>query len=578
MNLNDLKLRTSLAFNELLDRVMRAVQTPEESPSSRPLELEQIEDRVLLSASPVAVVMEPAALDSSADPMATFDSASLSTGQSSVATNSPNATDVDAVIAETDPKAVGQDSPTHREAEVGDLSTTSSDQTVRHELVFVDTGVDDYQQLLDALWSNDDGTREIEVVLLSSQRDGIEQISEALSGRSDLDAVHIVSHGTDGRVKLGGTWLDISNLGGYAGEIAAWGNALSADADLLFYGCDLAASEDGKLLVDSLSALTAADVAASTDDTGHAIFGADWELEYKAGQIETDVAFSQDVQQNWGHLLNVAIDSTSTGTNSGGNLSISHTTSGADRLMLVGVAINEASNEWVTSITYNGDNLSLVGTEENGDAVIEIWSLVNPSLGTHNVDITFSGTTDGNTAGVMTFTGVDPTTPLGTFASNSGSSGGSGSATVSSATGELVFGVISVDDSTNYNLSVGAGQTEEWDLYGFEVSGGGSTEAGAASVDMSWTWSGSDNWAVGGVSIKPTGSVNFQQGVNSYAGNEDTELTSGSPDTAQGNNASITVDLDNGGAETDGLIQFDNIFGSGPNQIPFGSTVNSASL
>ena len=42
------------------------------------------------------------------------------------------------------------------------------------------------------------------------------------------------------------------------------------------------------------------------------------------------------MQQNWGHLLNVGIDATSTGTSSGGDFSISHTTSGTDRLMLVG--------------------------------------------------------------------------------------------------------------------------------------------------------------------------------------------------------------------------------------------------
>ena len=117
-----------------------------------------------------------------------------------------------------------------------------------------------------------------------------------------------MAHATDGAVQLGNTWLSAENLSGYAGQLTGWQDALTSDADLLFYGCNLAQSEDGKTLIDGIAALTDADVAASTDDTGHAIFGADWELEYAAGQIETNVAFSTDLQQNWGHVLNVSVD------------------------------------------------------------------------------------------------------------------------------------------------------------------------------------------------------------------------------------------------------------------------------
>jgi hypothetical protein len=77
----------------------------------------------------------------------------------------------------------------------------------------------------------------------------------------------------------------------------------SDQRDILFYGCDFAGSHDGKLLIESLSALTGADVAASIDDTGHAIFGGDWDLEYKAGEIQSSVAFSVNVQASWLGLL-----------------------------------------------------------------------------------------------------------------------------------------------------------------------------------------------------------------------------------------------------------------------------------
>ena len=380
-----------------------------------------------------------------------------------------------------------------------------SSADLRHELVFLDTALENYEQLLQDIRSQNSPHRHLEVVLVTGNGDGVEQVSEAIARYENLDAVHVVSHGSNGVVKLGNTWLSLDNVNDYIGQITNWQDSLTRDADLLFYGCDLASNKNGKALVELLGKLCDCDAAASTDGTGHTSFGGDWELEYTTGQIETAVAFSQNLQLNWGHLLSVNVDATSTGTSSGGNFSVSHTTSGADRLMLVGVSINIGTGNSVTSIIYDGSGLTPVGTRTNGDAVVEIWSLVNPSLGTHNVDITFNNTTDGNTAGVMTFTGVDQTVPLGAFASASGNSG-SGSATVSSALNELVFGVIAVDDSADYDLVPDGSQTEDWDLYGSEVSGGGSTKAGAASVNMSWTWSGSDVWTVGGVSIKPLAS------------------------------------------------------------------------
>ncbi len=53
----------------------------------------------------------------------------------------------------------------------------------------------------------------------------------------------------------------------------------------------------------AISALTGADVAASIDATGNAKLGGNWDLEYSTGKIESAVAFSVDVQQNWGGLL-----------------------------------------------------------------------------------------------------------------------------------------------------------------------------------------------------------------------------------------------------------------------------------
>ncbi len=51
-----------------------------------------------------------------------------------------------------------------------------------------------------------------EVYMVDSSRDGIEQISDVLSGGDSLDEVHIISHGTDGYIDIGATRLDVQML------------------------------------------------------------------------------------------------------------------------------------------------------------------------------------------------------------------------------------------------------------------------------------------------------------------------------------------------------------------------------
>src|SRR5712691_228796 len=178
---------------------------------------------------------------------------------------------------------------------------------VRHELVIVDAGVGDESQLLHALRNLNDPNRQVEIVVLSPDKDGIVQISQVLATHHDLDAVHVLSHGTDGALKLGSTWLTSENLGGYAGEIAQWHHALSSDADLMFYGCDLAQSVDGRTLLDALHTLTGADIAASTDDTGDSLLGGNWNLEYDLGTVTTSTVLTSETAADWHALLNTFV-------------------------------------------------------------------------------------------------------------------------------------------------------------------------------------------------------------------------------------------------------------------------------
>ena len=70
----------------------------------------------------------------------------------------------------------------------------------------------------------------------------------------------------------------------------------------------------------------------------------------------------------------------------------------------------------------------------------------------------------------------------------------------------------------------------------------------------------------------------FQQGVSDYTGNQDTILYSISPNVNFGTDTGMSVDQQDIGGVRQGLDRFDDIIGSNPNQIPVGSTINSATL
>ncbi len=204
----------------------------------------------------------------------------------------------------------------------------------------------------------------------------------------------------------------------------------------------------------------------------------------------------------------VAFDSASSATSNTGppsSLSWSHICSGANRLLTVGVHwVSSGGAVSVSGVTYNGVAMSSVGVVNNGDVFTQLFRLVAPATGSNTIAITMTGAVDQTlTGGGVSFTGVDQTTPLGTWASATGNSQ-TASVNVSSATDDIVVDHVS---DASLALSVGAGQTERYNVSddgGTAVPGGaGSTEAGATTVTMSWSIALlSIGWAIGGVSVK----------------------------------------------------------------------------
>ncbi|MEG3835181.1 choice-of-anchor D domain-containing protein, partial [Microcoleus sp. Z1_C3] len=114
----------------------------------------------------------------------------------------------------------------------------------------------------------------------------MEQISQALANQSDIEAIHILSHGSPGSLSLGSDTINNQNLTQFSNEIQQWGKALTKNADILLYGCEVAAGETGLQFIENLHLLTGANIAASNNKTGNKALGGDWELEVKLGEIE----------------------------------------------------------------------------------------------------------------------------------------------------------------------------------------------------------------------------------------------------------------------------------------------------
>ena len=152
------------------------------------------------------------------------------------------------------------------------------------EIVFIDTAVADYQSLVAGVKPG------IATVILDSNQGGIAQISEYLAGCQEVSALHVICHGSPGSLQLGTAQLSLDTLNADASQLQKWAESLSAKAEILLYGCCVAAGDRGQAFVEQISRLTAAKIAASTTLTGSADLGGDWQLQATTGEIEISLA------------------------------------------------------------------------------------------------------------------------------------------------------------------------------------------------------------------------------------------------------------------------------------------------
>ncbi|MGB1816133.1 MAG: DUF4347 domain-containing protein, partial [Rubripirellula sp.] len=403
------------------------------------------------------------------------------------------------------------------------------------EIVFIDAGVQDYETLAA------DFREGVEVLVLDGTQDGVQQIAQALEGKDNLEAIHLVSHGSAGSLQLGSTELSSESMTQYADALSQIGSALTDSGDLMLYGCDVAQGEIGQAFISALATATDADIAASNDRTGNAGLSGDWELESSSGDVRTATLIDDTVTTGYAYVLaqpnvlSVEVNDTSiTDSDAGNSFEVTVTfdqamdTGGAFEptlsfdpdVFVGGTLTNPSAGVWSVSDTVFTKTFDVVdvgvevanveidvsgaqsaqssGSEAQTDYTPEAEFSIDTLNPTVTVSFDENLLTDGSPSSVVTFefsedvVGFDQTdlTPANGLLSGFSGTGSSYQATFTADDG--VDGVGSV--------TVGTGYT---DLLGNTGNGGSDTvtidtENPTASVDLDAAslWDGSNSTAL----------------------------------------------------------------------------------
>jgi len=193
---------------------------------------------------------------------------------------------------------------------------------------------------------------EATVHILKADGNIVAEISDILAKHQDVQELHIVSHGEPGALVFGTEVLDEQALHDQSEQVASWGSQLTADADILLYGCDMAAEQSGVAFLKTLHGLTGADIAASDDSTGAESLGGDAQLEVQFGEIASSTVLTSELLNQ----LDLILDNTPPHVDSV-DLNITDTT------LLVTLNMSEPINEDV-ALTSSTLYLNIAGIDQ----------------------------------------------------------------------------------------------------------------------------------------------------------------------------------------------------------------------
>ena len=214
----------------------------------------------------------------------------------------------------------------------------------------------------------------------------------------------------------------------------------------------------------------------------------------------------------------IAVDHATTAQQDGGS---SNTFSfivnaGSNNLLLVLVSAEanggNNGNDPVTGITFNGVALTKVDSRHtnvspggSGNSA-EMWQLINPTVTTANIVVSYTGIVDGDAITAIQVTGAHQTTPINVFDGFKANSANPSNAVITTIDDCLVFDVLTGSGSGT-TLTPDASQSQQSNITNAgHLRSATSTEAkaSAGSVTMSWTMA-SQVWAQIIAAIAPAG-------------------------------------------------------------------------
>lgn len=195
-----------------------------------------------------------------------------------------------------------------------------------------------------------------------------------------------------------------------------------------------------------------------------------------------------------------------------------HTCTGSNLVLIVGVLIDSGATDTVSTLTYNGVALTFIRRDRLtvDGLTVELWYLAGPATGANTVSVTLSNAPSFSAlAGAVSLTGVDQAAALDANNGATGAAGTQPSVTVTTVA-DNAWIVDAVMD--NINEAITAGQTQAWQVAGPIANGryageyfGPQTPAGAKAM----TWTGlTRSWATSAASFKPASAAAAPAGVN----------------------------------------------------------------
>jgi hypothetical protein len=212
----------------------------------------------------------------------------------------------------------------------------------------------------------------------------------------------------------------------------------------------------------------------------------------------------------------VVFDAQSSGSvNPATTLTVAHTCTGSNRVLLVGLSTNNTT-DIVTGVTYNGVSMTKLKTQvgSSGNFYSYLFYLQNPASGTNNIVATASSS---SLMGAInaSFTGADQVASPDSSASGTATGAGTtvSATTTVIAADSMLFGHVRASSG----LTAGTGTTSNGTLFGGAfISGYSTSTVGSGSQTLAFTRVAADIalWLVASIApVAATSQIKSWSGV-----------------------------------------------------------------